>query len=118
MLLKLNHMQRLNLHALMGAQRADVAGIRAIWAIQDKLALTAEEETAIELKREFVGGRERVLWNPALALPRKDFVLADTELARVKTALESWEGYGVDAERPWLESLLEMVFGRGEEPAN
>ena len=47
MLLKLNHTQRLNPHALLGAQRADVAGVRAIWAIQDKLGLTPDEEKRI-----------------------------------------------------------------------
>jgi hypothetical protein len=29
--LKLDRTQRLNLHALLGAQRADVGSIRAIW---------------------------------------------------------------------------------------
>jgi len=62
MKLTLDHVQRLNLHALLGAQRADVGSIRAIWAVQDKLALDADEEKAIELKREFAGGQERVLY--------------------------------------------------------
>jgi len=57
MKLTLDHTQRLNLHALLGAQRADVGSVRAIWAVQDKLALDADEETAIELKRELVGGQ-------------------------------------------------------------
>jgi len=52
MKLMLDHTQRLNLHALLGAQRADVGSIRAIWAIQDRLALSADEEKAIELKRD------------------------------------------------------------------
>ena len=51
MKLILDHTQRLNLHALLGAQRADVGSIRAIWAIQDKVALADEEEAAIGLKR-------------------------------------------------------------------
>ncbi len=42
MKLALNHTQRLNMHALLGAQRADVGSIRAIWAVQDKLALDAD----------------------------------------------------------------------------
>ena len=49
MKLTLDYTQRLNLHALLGAQRADVGSIRAIWKIQDKIALVAEEEKAIEL---------------------------------------------------------------------
>jgi hypothetical protein len=61
-----NHTQRLNLHALLGAQRADVGSIRAIWALQDKVALDADKEKALELRRELVAGQERVLWNPAV----------------------------------------------------
>ena len=33
MKLTLDHAERLNLHALLGAQRADVGSIRAIWAV-------------------------------------------------------------------------------------
>ncbi|HOL73902.1 MAG TPA: hypothetical protein PKW45_20825, partial [Bryobacteraceae bacterium] len=68
MKIQLDHVQRLNLHALLGAQRGDLATIRALWALQDKLALTPEEETAIELKREFVARHERVAWDPALTI--------------------------------------------------
>lgn len=57
MKLTLNHTQRLNLHALLGAQRADVGSIRAIWRVQDKIALCVDEEKALELKREVAGGR-------------------------------------------------------------
>ena len=60
MKLTLDHTQRLNLHALLGAQRADVGSIRAIWAIQDRMALDTDEEKAVELKREMVAGQERV----------------------------------------------------------
>jgi len=42
---------------------------RAIWAVQDKLALDAEQEMAIEMKREIVNGTERTVWNPALSIP-------------------------------------------------
>ena len=73
MKLTLNHTQRLNLHALLGAQRADVGSIRAIWAIQDRIALDVDQEKAIELKRELVGGQERVLWNPSLSISAKAF---------------------------------------------
>jgi hypothetical protein len=34
----------MNLNALLGAQRGDLAAIRALWAIQDELALSSEEE--------------------------------------------------------------------------
>ena len=71
MKLTLDHTQRLNLHALLGAQRADVGSIRAIWIIQDRIALDADEEKAVELKREMVAGQERVVWNPALSISRQ-----------------------------------------------
>ncbi len=51
MKLTLDHTQRLNLHALLGAQRADVGSVRAIWSIQDRIALDADEEKAVELRR-------------------------------------------------------------------
>ena len=56
MKLTLDHTQRLNLHALLGAQRADVGSIRAIWAVQDRLTLDADEEKGVELKREMLAG--------------------------------------------------------------
>ena len=61
MKLRLDHTQRLNLRALMGAQRADVGSIRAIWALQDKIALDTEEEQVLEIKREVTNGLERVV---------------------------------------------------------
>jgi hypothetical protein len=108
---QLDHIQCLNLKALLGAQRGDVATIRAIWAIQDKIALTPDEEKAIELKREFVAGQERVVWNPALALPPNEFDLTAAEVARIKSALETWESYGAVPDRRWLEPLLNAFGG-------
>jgi hypothetical protein len=113
MKLTLDHSQRLNLHALLGAQRADVGSIRAIWAIQDRIALDAGEEKALELKRETVAGQERVVWNPAHPLPAREFEFSDAEVARIKAAIQTWESYGVNADRRWLEPLLDG-FG----PAN
>jgi len=110
MKLMLDHTQRLNLHALLGAQRADVGSIRAIWAIQDRLALDAAEEKAIELKREVVAGQERVLWSPLLSIPAKEFEFSDAEVARLKAALQTWDSYGVAAERRWLEPILNAIF--------
>lgn len=110
MKLMLDHTQRLNLHALLGAQRADVGSIRAIWAVQDRIALDADEEKAIELKREIVAGQERVVWNSTLSIPAKELELSDAEVARLKTALQTWDSYGVAAERRWLEPILDAIF--------
>src|ERR1019366_4996643 len=110
MKLTLDHAQRLNLHALLGAQRADVGSIRAIWAVQDKIALDADEEKAIELKREIVSGQERVLWNPVLSVPANEFEFTDVESARIKVAIETWDAYGAAADRRWLEPLVDALF--------
>jgi hypothetical protein len=110
MKLTLDHTQRLNLHALMGAQRADVGSIRAIWNVQDRIALDADEEKAVELKREMVAGQERVVWNPALSIPAKDFEFTDPEVARIKAAIQTWDSYGAAADRPWLELILVSIF--------
>jgi len=49
--------------------------------------------------RDFVGGQERVVWNPALSLPAKDFDFPDAETARIRVAVETWSAYGVAADR-------------------
>ena len=108
MKLTLDHTQRLNLHALLGAQRADVGSIRAIWAVQDKLALDTDEEKVIELKRELVNGQERTVWNPALSIAAKEFDFTDTEVARLRAAIETWDAYA-GADRRWLEPLIEAL---------
>ncbi len=110
MKLTLNHTQRLNLHALLGAQRADVGSIRAIWSIQDRIGLDADEEKAVELKREMVAGQERVVWNPSLSIPAKNFEFSDLELARVRAALQNWDGYTATTDRHWLEPLIAILF--------
>jgi len=110
MKLMLDHTQRLNLHALLGAQRADVGSIRAIWAIQDRLALSADEEKAIELKREIVAGQERVVWNPSLSIPAKEFEFTEAEIARIRAAVQTWDSYGVATDRKWLAPLIEALF--------
>jgi len=110
MTLTLDHTQRLNLHALLGVQRADVGSIRAIWAVQDKLALDADEEKAIELKREFEGGQERVIWNPSLSIAVQEYEFADGEVARIRVAIQGWENYSVSPDRRWLEPLITLLF--------
>ena len=109
MKLTLDHSQRLNLHALLGAQRADVGSIRSIWAIQDRIALDADEERAIDVKREMTAGQERTVWNPSLSLAAREFEFSDAEIARIKAALETWSAYSASADRRWLEPLLHGI---------
>ncbi|MBZ5621737.1 MAG: hypothetical protein LAQ69_23865 [Acidobacteriia bacterium] len=113
MKLTLDHTQRLNLHALLGAQRADVGSIRAIWAVQDKIALDAEEEKTLAVTREITNGLERVVWNPAVSVAAREFELVDAEVARLKAALATWDSYAAGADRRWLEPLLDVLFSSG-----
>jgi hypothetical protein len=110
MKLTLDHTQRLNLHALLGAQRTDVGSIRAIWAVQDRLALDSAEENAIGMKRDVVNGEERAVWDPSLSIPEKDFELSEPEIARMRAAIQTWDSYGAGADRRWLEPLVEVLF--------
>ena len=109
MKLTLDHTQRLNLHALLGAERADVGSIRAIWAIQDRIALDADEGKAVDLKREMVAGQERTVWNPSRSIPPRDFEFTDAENGRIRAALDTWTAYSASADRQWLEPLLSAV---------
>jgi hypothetical protein len=106
MKLTLDHTQRLNLHTLLGAQRADVGSIRAIWAIQDRIALDPDEEKALDLKREVIAGQERVIWNSTRSLAPKEFEFTASEEVRIKASIETWHAYGANADRRWLEPLL------------
>ena len=110
MTLTLDHTQRLNLYALLGAQRADVGFIRAIWAIQDRIALDAREEEAIELKREVVTGHLRTFWSLEQSVPHREFEFTEAEAARIKAAIETWGAFGADADRRWLEPMIRMFF--------
>ena len=110
MKLTLDHAQRLNLHALLGAQRADVGSTRAIWSIQDRIALDTSEEKTVELKRELVAGTERVVWNAAVSIPAKEYEFSDPEVARIRVAIQTWDSYGAAADRRWLQPLVEALF--------
>ena len=57
-----------------------------------------------------VGAQERILWNPALSVPARTFEFADTEIARMKAAVETWGNYGAAPDRRWLEPLIEALF--------
>ncbi len=113
MKLILDHTQRLNLHALLGAQRVDVGAIRAIWAIQDRITLSSDEEKAIELKRETIGGQYHVVWNPTLSIPATPFEFDEAEAARIKAAIQSCDLYRATADRSWLEPLMKSLFSNG-----
>lgn len=109
MRLILDHTQRLNLHALLGAQLGDVATVRAVGAIQDKLALDADEEQALSLVRETANGQERTVWNSSLSIPAKEIEFTDSEISRIRGAIKTWAQYGTASDRRWLEPLVDLL---------
>jgi hypothetical protein len=50
------------------------------------------------------------VWNPALSIPAKEFEFTDPEVARIKMALQTLDGFGATADRRWLEPLLLSLF--------
>ena len=50
--------------------------------MQDTLALDADVDKSIELKRELESEQERTVWSPPLSIPAKDFEFTDVEVAR------------------------------------
>ena len=46
------------------------------------------------------------MWNADLSLPVKEFDLSEPEIARIKTAIQTWDSYGAAADRHWLEPLV------------
>ena len=57
-----------------------------------------------------VAGQERVVWNRALSLAAREFEFSDPEVARIKAAIEKWDSYGANADRRWLEPLVNVMY--------
>jgi hypothetical protein len=49
------------------------------------------EEKALGLTREVSNGQERVIWNPALSIPPREFEFVNAEVSRLKAALQTWD---------------------------
>jgi hypothetical protein len=122
--LVLNHVQRINLHALFGAQRGPTLDdTRAFWRLQDRIGLSEEEKRQIDYRVVQQGGATIPDWNPAKsadALPLA-FELTSEELARIERAVKEWQpGFFASMDRVWLEPLLdqlEEIQGKPAAPA-
>lgn len=55
-----------------------------------------------------------MLWNLALSIPGREFEFTDAEVARIKAALQTWDSYGVNADRRWLEPVIQMLLSLPE----
>ena len=110
MKLSLDHVQRLNLHVLMGMQRASVDEIRVWWRLQDRIELTAEEKKQINYRMERIGQSpvEQPTWDLTKRIAHRDFDFSTDEYDRIQRILKEWQqGFSAN-DRPWLEPLLEQ----------
>jgi hypothetical protein len=107
----LNHAQRINLHALFGAQRGPTLDdTRAFWRLQDLIGLSDEDKAEIDYKVVAMqGGLVAPQWDQEKsnrAAPRT-FELTEAELARIERAVNEWQpGFFASMDRVWLEPLL------------
>lgn len=112
MKLTLDYNQRLNLHALMGAQRATLDELRMLWKLQDRIELSAKEKAAINYRILPVPGGQQVQWDMDKPLPSEVYEFNETEFARLSKVLKEWQpGYLIGADRQWLEPLLAQLDG-------
>ena len=109
MVLRLDHVQRLNLVALLGAQRGTLDTIRALWRLQDKLDLTEEEKQAIGLEVRNINGQEIRLWRSEASIPVREFDLSEQDVERLRNVIRQWDGFEAAGTRRWLEPILEQL---------
>jgi hypothetical protein len=115
MKLSLDYTQRLNLHALMGAQRASVDDLRMLWKLQDRIDLSTREKTAINYRVQLVNGMQQVQWDVTKSLPIEEYEFNEQESARLTKILKEWQpGFLIGADRQWLEPLLAQIDGLPE----
>jgi hypothetical protein len=107
MKLSLDHTQRLNLHALMGAQRTTVDEVRMWWRLQDMIDLSPEERRTINYRIETLGGMQQPTWDVDKRLDPREFEFSADEFKKLERIIKEWQsGFFASADRRWLEPLL------------
>lgn len=110
MKLSLDHTQRLNLHALIGAQRASVDETRLWWKVQDRIDLSDDEKQRIGYRTQLINGMQQVGWDVDKQLPAKDYEFSADEFTKLNKAIKEWQpGFLIQADRLWLEPLLAQL---------
>jgi len=105
----LDHTQRLNLHALMGAQRAVVDDVRLWWRLQDQIDLSEEERAQINYHMGKVGEQSIPMWDINKKLVPRAFEFTDNEYQRIEKVVREWaQGFIVGNDRRWLEPVLDQ----------
>lgn len=115
MKLALDYTQRLNLHALLGAQRAALDDIRTYWRLQDLIELSADEKAAINYHTATQSnGQSLVQWDAekAKATPVREIELQEAEFQKIVKVVKEWQpGFLIAADRVWIEPLLAQLEG-------
>jgi hypothetical protein len=120
--LSLNHAQRINLHALLGAQRGPTLDdTRAFWRLQDMIDLTAEEKKLIDYKVVPLQGAgvSAPQWDMVKSgqVTPRSFEFTSDQATRIERAIKEWQpGFFASMDRAWLEPLLaQFENGQGSE---
>jgi hypothetical protein len=109
MVLTLNHTQRLNLSALIGAQKTTVGDMRALWKLQDRLDLDEDEKRAINFRMETMNNVEFPAWDRAKTIPERGIEVSESEASRIRKILDEWPTFQVAPDRTWLANLLDQL---------
>lgn len=116
-ILILDHTTRLNLHTLIGAQRANVDDMRLWWRVQDRIELSPDEKLAIGYQVHTQNGQHQITWDVNCGLAPREFEFSQDEFQRIAKVVREWQpGFMISADRIWLQPLLEQ-FENGQ-PAN
>lgn len=117
MTLSLDHAQRLNLIVLLGLLECNVGETRAVWKLQDHLALTGEEKQTIGYFVQSNNGNQIHGWDLNKTLPAQHYDLADSDVTRIQLAIRQFPRHRVSLARPWLEPLLAQLPAAAENGA-
>lgn len=109
MTLSLDHQQRLNLVALLGAQRVNLGEMRSLWKMQDRIDLSEEERAAIGHRLELINGNEVPMWDRNKKLPPRAIEFSDAEAARIRKVIDEWPHFITSTDRLWIEPLLAQL---------
>lgn len=114
MKLTLDHTQRLNLHALMGAQRVNVDDLRLFWRLQDRIDLTDDERKRIGYRLLPVNGQTQPTWNLDAPVAPIEYDFEQPEYDRIAKMVKEWQpGYLPTVDRRWMEPLLDQLASNG-----
>jgi hypothetical protein len=104
----LDYEQRLNLTALVGAQKGPLAELRQLWKLLDRIELSEEEKVAVNFRVAVQNGLEYFLWNRRKSEPRA-FELTEAEVQRLRKLIEEWPQFIAGSDRSWIETTVEQL---------